>query len=227
MNEKDLKRASELVRRYGVKSVMYGGPGTGKTPLVDTAPNPLMLVVEPGMMTMKNSNIPCFEANTSAKINEFFTWFFQSNESKKFDTLAIDSISQLCEVILTEELKTAKDPRKAYGNLSRQVMAIADSLFYLENKHIYLIAKCATFDENGTSTKKPYFPGQDLNVKIPHLFDEVWYIGKTNIPGIAQPTVAIRTVETYGILARDRSKNLDELENPWQGLASLFAKCMR
>ena len=53
MNINDLKPASALALRLGVKCVAYGPPGSGKTPISNTAPNPVMLVTEPGMLSMR------------------------------------------------------------------------------------------------------------------------------------------------------------------------------
>jgi len=223
MNINDLRPASEMARRFGVKSMIYGGPGSGKTPLVQTCPRPVMLVIEPGMMTMRQSKIPAFEAATAERIDEFFAWIFGSQEARQFDTLAVDSVSQMAEVFLTRELGRWKDGRKAYGEMSRHIMdKIINPLYYLPQKHIYLIAKQGT--EGETGKKRPYFPGQDLNVKVPHLFDEVWHIGMENIPGVVGPQRAIRTRESFDTMARDRSGMLNELEPP--DIGALFSKAM-
>ena len=224
MQMSQLKPASELAQRFGVKALAYGGPGTGKTPMVNSAPRPVLCVVEPGMLSMRTSNVPAWEAYDSARIDEFFKWLFTSAEAKNFDTVGIDSISQVAEIILTDELKKNKDGRKAYGEMSRRVMEIVNALYYLPQKHIYLIGKQSVVDENGIQRKKPYFPGQDLNVKIPHMYDEILHIGQVNMPGMPKPVVAIRTAETFDIMARDRSGRLAELEPP--DLSALFAKAM-
>lgn len=224
MNFQSLKPAGQLAQRFGVKALAYGGPGMGKTPMVNSAPRPVLCCVEPGMLSMRGSSVPAWEAYDVGRINEFFAWVFQSAESKQFDTIAIDSISQLAEIILTDELKKNKDGRKAYGEMSRKVMEIVNALYYMPNKHIWLIGKQTVVDEMGVQRKKPYFPGQDLNVKIPHLFDEVLHIGLNTIPGQPKPIVAIRSAETFDIMARDRSGKLAELEPP--NLANLFTKAM-
>ena len=224
MNLSNLRPANQLAQQFGVKAVIYGGPGSGKTPLVDTCPSPVMLVVEPGMLSMRTSNTPCYEANTPEKCDEFWEWFFQSAEPRKFDTLAIDSLSQMAEIYLTRELSRWKDGRKAYGEMSRHVMAIVNRLYYTPQKHLYQICKQSTVDENGASKRKPYFPGQDLNVKIPHLFDEIWHVWLNNIPGIIGAQLSIRTRESFDTMARDRSARLNELEPP--NIGSLFTKCM-
>lgn len=224
MQASQLKPASQLAQRFGVKALAYGGPGTGKTPMINTAPRPVLCVVEPGMLSMRTSNVPAWEAYDVPRINEFFKWLFTSNEARNYDTVGVDSISQMAEIILTEELKRNKDGRKAYGEMSRAVMEIVNVLYYLPQKHVYLIGKQSTVDEGGIMRKKPYFPGQDLNVKIPHMYDEILHIGMSQVAGMPKPVVAIRTAETFDIMARDRSGRLNELEPP--DLSALFAKAM-
>lgn len=224
MQASQLKPASQLAQRFGVKALAYGGPGTGKTPMINTAPRPVLCVVEPGMLSMRTSNVPAWEAYDVPRINEFFKWLFTSNEARNYDTVGIDSISQMAEIILTEELKRNKDGRKAYGEMSRAVMEIVNALYYLPQKHVYLIGKQSIVDEGGIMRKKPYFPGQDLNVKIPHMYDEILHIGMSQVAGMPKPVAAIRTAETFDIMARDRSGRLAELEPP--DLTNLFNKAM-
>lgn len=237
MNERDLKPAGELAKRYGVKSILYGKAGTGKTPLINTAPRPVLLVVEPGLLSMRASKIPAYEAPTRKQVEEFFKWFFGSAEARKFDTLAIDSISQVAEIILEDEKRRQKHGMKAYGAMSESVIDLANKLFYMPQKHIVLIAKNGYFD-NGKQTviqggevitetvkqARPFFPGQDLNVRMPHLFDNVLHLGEVSMPGFSKPVKALRTVETSEIFARSRSGTLNELEEP--NLTALFNKAM-
>jgi len=225
MQMNQLVAASSLAQRFGVKALAYGPPGTGKTPIAKTAPRPVMCVCEPGMLSMRDAtNVPAWEAYTPERINEFFTWLLQSTEARNFDTVVLDSVSQMAEIFLAQELARWKDGRKAYGEMSRHSMDLINALYYLPNKHTYLIAKQGIVEEAGSNLRRPYFPGQDLNVKVPHLFDEILYIAEATIPGTMQPQIAIRTKSTFGILARDRSGKLAELEPP--NLTQIFAKCM-
>lgn len=224
MDAKQLRPAAELVKKFGVKAVMYGGPGSGKTPLCDTAPRPVLCAVEPGLLSMRQSKTPTYEAFELAKIEEFLAWVHGSNEAKNFDTICIDSVSEMAEKILKEEQRKNKDGRAAYGQMSIRVMNILNKLYYMPNKHIYLIAKQGSFEEGGVQTLKPFFPGQDLNVKVPHMFDEILHLGLANVPNVWEPVKAIRTRSTFGIFARDRSGMLDEFEPP--NLTTLFNKAM-
>lgn len=227
MRMNQLVPASQLSQSYGCKAVVYGSPGTGKTPIIQTAPRPVLLAVEPGLLSMKNAhNVPTWEGYTPERISEFFDWLFKSNEASNFDTVGIDSGSQVAEIFLTQELARNKDGRKAYGEMSKRVMEIFNALYYLRNKHIYLIAKEGTVDEGGTTKRRPYFPGQDLNVKVPHLFDLITHLGRVRIPEMQmQEVTAFRTRGTIDVMARDRSGNLNELEPP--NLADIFAKATR
>ena len=56
-----------------------------KPALAHTAPNPVMCVIEPVCCPMRDAaHIPAFAADTPEKIEEFFTWLFQSPpEAKK------------------------------------------------------------------------------------------------------------------------------------------------
>jgi hypothetical protein len=96
-------------------------------------------------------------------------------------------------------------------------------LFFLPQKHAYLIAKQGESEEAGVKRKRPFFPGQDLNVKVPHLYDEILHVAMVQIPNVGD-VKAIRTQETFDIMARDRSGRLNPLEPP--DLTALFAKCM-
>lgn len=225
MNLSQLKPASQLAQRFGVKAIMYGGPGSGKTPLTKTAPRPVLLVCEPGMLTMRDAtNLPAWDAYTPERIEEFFAWLTQSAEARNFDTVCVDSVSQMAEIFLTQELTRNKDGRKAYGEMYRRTMKYLNDLYYMPQKHTYLIAKQASVEEDGGTMRKPYFPGKELNVQVPHMYDEVWHIGLYPVPGQPKPVVAVRTQQTFGTFARDRSGRLAELEYP--ELSQLFNKCM-
>lgn len=225
MHKGDLRPAGELANQYGVKALVYGAPGTGKTPLIGSLPRPVILATEPGLLSMKGSTIPTWEADTCPKIEEFFQWFNQSHEANEFDSLAIDSVSQMAEIYLKKNLKKERHGLKAYGNMATEVMEHLETLYYRKYKHIYLIAKMVVNDEGGgTLRKRPYFPGKELNVKIPHLYDEILFIDHVQVQGQQGMQKAIRTQGTINIEARDRSGKLAELE-PWD-MGALFNKCM-
>lgn len=217
--------ASSFAQQFGVKLVCYGPPGSSKTPLCNTAPRPVLLAVEPGLLSMRDSNVMTCYAPTVELVEDFFRWLWDSAEARQHvDTVCIDSASQIAELYLDKELKAHKDPRKAYGEMSRKVLAHLNGLYYSREKHTYIICKQGSSDENGVTKRKPYFPGQDLGIKVPHLFDEVLHLSKVPVPGVGEQ-LAFRTRESIDVFARDRSGRLNEFEQP--NLTLLFNKILQ
>lgn len=222
MNASQLRPASQLACRFGVKAIIYGGPGSAKTPLVNTCPRPVMCVTEPGMLSMRTSNVPCWQADTPERIKEFFDWLKGSSETKHFDTIAVDSLSQMAEVILKRTLEKNAHGLKAYGEMSEAVQDYMGQMFYMPAKHVYLI--CKEMVDDVSRKKKPWFPGKELPVKVPHMYDEVLHVGHHNVPGFIGPVHSILTRDSFDTMARDRSGKLNEFEEPHIG--KLFEKCM-
>lgn len=232
MNQNDLKPALEFARNFGCKCVAFGGPGSGKTPIcATTPPRPVLLLSEPGLLSMRKATTPTFPAFTPAKVDEFMLWFTLSNESRNYDTLVWDSASQSAEAFLAAELggtsKAGNEQhgQRAYGKMSRWLMEHLTTLYFLPQKHVVLITKMQNFEINGAIYKRPYFPGRELPVRVPHFYDLVTQLGDYNIPGvIPAPTKAFRTKESFDGMGRDRSGNLNEYEPP--NLSTIFTKVM-
>lgn len=237
MNANQLVPAGQLANTFGVKALVYGDPGTGKTPIINTAPRPVLCATEPGLRSMTGSNVPTWEAYTAARAHEFFDWLFQSNEAAYFDTVCIDSVSQFAEAQLTLELSRNAHGKKAFGEMATAVHKQLSGIYYMKNKHVYLIAKKSNYEQttvsapaypgavpmqNTTRYARPYFPGQDLNIKVPHLYDEILHAEKVQHNGQTYP--AFRTRGNDLCLARDRSGKLAEFEQ--MHLGNLFAKAM-
>lgn len=229
MQASQLRPASTFAQNYGFKAIAYGPPGEGKTPLIKTAPNPVMLVCEPGMLSMRDAtHVPAWEGYTPERCAEFFAWLRGSHEAKRYDTVCIDSFSQYAEIILKKMLSKHSHGLKAYGAMAEEVNETAHLLYYMPQKHMYLVCKETVIDEDGTKKRKPYFPGQDLNVKIPHLFDSILHIARVPIPGFVKPMTAIRTLGTPSVMARIRTSKPDlffEFEPP--DLTALINKSMQ
>src|SRR5262249_44253595 len=147
-------------------------------------------MTEPGFLSLRKSSVPTWQAYTSVKFEEFITWGTTSAEAKNFNTFIIDSISQAAEKKVDEELGgvtkmgNEQHGQRAYGKMSRWVMEQLNKLYFLQEKNIMLIAKLQHYETESGSYKRPYFPGRELPVRVPHLFDEVLHLGDFNIPGV-------------------------------------------
>ena len=230
MDIRDLKAAGDHAKLFGCKCIIYGPAGGGKTPVINSAPRPLLLSIEPGLLSMRGSTVPTFEAHTAQRIDEFFKWFFNSAETKAFDTLAVDSGSYMADVYLQAAMKgTSKAGNKkhgqaAYGEMATDTMEHLRTLFYTKEKHIYLICKEEIADVEYQSLRRPYFPGKVLNIDIPFLYDFILRLARANVPGAGEQ-LAFQCVGNMNILARNRTGNLNEYEPPHFG--QLVTKAMQ
>ncbi len=229
MDIRDLKAAGDHAQNFGVKAIVYGPAGTGKTPILNTAPRPVLLATEAGLLSMRGSTIPTYEAYTSQRVDEFFKWFFNSTETKNFDTLGIDSGSQIADIYLNAALQgTSKQGNKkhgmaAYGEMATNTMEHLRTLYYTRYKHVYMICKEEIADVDYQSLRRPYFPGKVLPIDVPHLYDFIIRLARANVPGAGE-TLAFQCVGNMNVLARNRTGNLNEFEPPHFG--NLVQKAM-
>lgn len=230
ISQNEFAPAHTFAVQFGVKMVAYGPPGGGKTPiLANTAPRPVVVMSEPGFLSMRGSQVPTFPAFTPKRFDDFMEWAKGSNETKNYDTFVFDSMSQSAERKVDEELggtsKAGNEThgQRAYGKMSRWVMEHLNTLYFMPQKHIILICKQQAFEVNGMIYYRPYFPGRELPVRVPHLFDLVTRLGTWNIPGVGEAK-AFRTKEQFDQMGRDRSGRLLEYEPP--DVAKLINKIM-
>lgn len=204
-------RSTRGVASDGVKVLVYAGPGAGKTTLIGTLPDPIIISAEAGLLSLADLDIPYIEVTNMDSLKEAYQ-FVASKEANEFKSVAIDSISEIAEVVLSAEKKIAKDVRQAYGQLQEQVTDLIRAFRDLSGKNVYMSAKMEKQqDESGRILYGPSMPGTKLGQQLPYYFDEVFCLrvekdeeGKT-----------IRMLQTeadpsYG--AKDRSGKL----SPWE-----------
>jgi hypothetical protein len=218
MQAKDLKEASVFAQLFGAKCLIYGPPGSAKTPIINTAPRPVLLATEPGLLSMRGSKVPTWIGSNKALIDEFFKWFENSSEAKNYDTLAIDSTSQMCDICLNESKKS--HGLAQYGEMAEWVYPFLERMYFMREKHMYLIAKEEVLPDG---RRRPYFPGKYLPTQIPHKYDCVLRLAKVPVPGIGE-ALAFQCNGTYEISARNRTGTLADFEPP--DFSALIKKVM-
>ena len=167
-----LKRTRDLAKN-GVKILVYGQAGSGKTSLIRTLPNPLVLSAEAGLLSIQDADLPYIEIKCVEDLREAYS-YIMSEEGAGFESIALDSISEIAEVILNAEKKIAKDPRQAYGAMQEQVSDLIRAFRDIPGKHVYMSAKLEkATDEMGRILYAPAMPGNKTGQQLPYFFDEV------------------------------------------------------
>lgn len=196
-----------------VKLLVYGTAGSGKTYLIRTLPKPIVLSAEAGLLSLAGHDISYIEIADLESLRKAYLWL-TSEEANVYETVCLDSISEIAEVVLTNEKKHSKDPRQAYGAMQEQVTDLIRAFRDLPNKHVYFSAKIEkTQNETGRLLFSPSMPGNKVGQQLPYFFDEVLALRvEKDSEG---KIVRVLQCEGDGVwTAKDRSGKLGMWESP-------------
>jgi phage nucleotide-binding protein len=205
----------------GVKMLVYGQAGAGKTSLIRTLPDPIVLSAEGGLLSIQDADLPFIEINSIGDLMEAYSWL-TSPEGQHYKSVALDSISEIAEVVLNAEKKVAKDPRQAYGAMQEQMADMIRAFRDLPGRHIYMSAKLEkSQDETGRILYAPSMPGNKTGQSLPYFFDEVLALRvEKDADGNTQRAIMCDSDGLW--LAKDRSGKLGAWEAP--DLGEIIAK---
>tara|TARA_R110000744_G_scaffold42051_3_gene95196 strand:- start:1746 stop:2411 length:666 start_codon:yes stop_codon:yes gene_type:complete len=206
------------IHAKGLKVLVYGQAGSGKTTLTKTLPKPVVLSAEDGLLSLKDDNIPFVEIKNIGDLHDAYSWLKDSDE---FQSVVLDSISEIAEVVLAHEKKVNKDGRAAYGEMDVQLSEIIRAFRDL-NMHVLMTAKLEKQqDEMGRMLYFPSLPGNKTAQKLPYFFDEVLALRiEKDEEGKTQRALMCDSDGLW--LAKDRSGKLEAWETP--DLGEIIAK---
>jgi hypothetical protein len=222
----------------GVKMLVYGGSGMGKTVLTATLPNVVMLSAESGTLSLSEGNlrkiypnmpftcpVPMIKISTVEQLKEAYDWCVQSREAQQFQSVALDSLSEIAEAVLNNAKRQVKDPRQAYGELIDKMEMVVRLFRDLPGKHVYMAAKMEPMKDELSGVVKygPSMPGAKLGPKLPYYFDFVFRLGVNKTPQGSEYRF-LQTSADIQYEAKDRSGRLDAMEYPHLG--SIIAKAV-
>ena len=207
-------RTTGSLAANGVKILVYGQAGAGKTSMIKTLPSPIILSAEGGLLSIRDADIPYIEISDLDTLHEAYKWLTSSAEAKQYQSVALDSISEIAEVVLNAEKKATKDPRQAYGAMQEQMADVIRAFRDLPGKHVYFSAKLEkTQDEMGRVLYAPSMPGNKTGQALPYFFDEVLALRvEKDAEGVTQRALMCDSDGLW--LAKDRSGKLDAWEAP-------------
>lgn len=203
----------------GIKILVYGPAGSGKTVLCSTVENAVIISAEAGLMSLRSFNIPVIEVSSAQDVTDALDFLTSNQEGLNFDWICIDSLSEIGEVILADEKTKVSDPRQAYLKTQEQIGAIVRQ-FRDMPRNIYMTAKQERIKDeaSGITLYGPSMPGQKLGQMIPYWFDEVFALRvieneKKELQRWLQtgPDIQYGAKDRSGSLAMWESPNLGEI----------------
>ena len=207
-------RKTSDIHAHGVKMLVYGHAGSGKTSLCASLPNPIIISAEAGLLSLQEVGLPYIEVTSIDSLIEVYAFLTTSAEAKGYESVCLDSISEIAEVILIHEKKVTKDPRAAYGAMQDQLGDVIRKFRDMSGKNVYFTAKCEkSQDETGRILYAPMMPGNKTGQSLPYFFDLVMAL-RVEMDADKNPVRALMT-ETDGLWqAKDRSGKLETWESP-------------
>ena len=213
----------EALEENGLKVLVHGKAGSGKTVLTATAGMPTILIsAESGLLSLKKivrenpklkKLLKIVTIKSFEDLDETYEWL--KSESQLADWIALDSISEIAEQILNHEKKINKDPRAAYGNLTDQMLEKMRGFRDLRGYNVVMTCKQAREEDGDTGKTRfvPMFPGRQVGPAIPYLFDEVFAL-RVEEDEEGETYRTLQTNRDAHYEAKDRSGELEVFETP-------------
>ncbi|WII71735.1 ATP-binding protein [Bdellovibrio sp. 22V] len=215
--------------------MVFGRSGMGKTMLAATLPQPIIISAESGLLSLSRENIVriygegawgvnydpinVIKIKTMQDLATALTWCKDPNNHQYFQSIMLDSLTELAEVVLKNAKGLVKDPRQAYGALLEEMMDGARQFRDIPNKHVVLVCKEEQFKDELTGSNRmgPMMPGTKLSAQLPYLVDEVFALRMGRAPDGSKYRY-IQTQPDMQYEAKDRSGRLAEAEFPHMGM---------
>lgn len=213
----------------GIKILVHGPAGSGKTVMCGTAGRRTLLIsAEGGLLSLQGAIdtgllpeavqdlVDVIEVTDLEGLMEAYEY---AKKHIEYEWVMLDSISEIGEVVLETEKQFSKDPRQAYGALITEMQALLRKFRDIPNKNVLFTCKQQRVVDSDTEKTMylPSMPGSKLHQAIPYMFDEVFAL-RVEKDDEGEDFRILQTNRDGRYEAKDRSGKLEMWEEP-----SLFA----
>ena len=190
-----------------IKALIYGPSGAGKTTFAATAPKPIFASSEKGLMSIRHLAPQFAEINSLQDLKDLYS--FLKNEKHEFETVVIDSITEINDIIKTEiETRNKRNMQlQDWGILQKEIKDILRKFRDLPMHIIFLAQETTEKDEEKIVKYLPSLNGKSAT-EIAYYMDTVGYCF---IDKLGNRKIGTMPNEKY--LTKDRTNVIDGGEN--------------
>ena len=169
----EIKKIKDVLQDNGIKCLLHGFSGSGKTYSISTIPGKvIVLSAEAGLLSLQDfDNLDVIEISSIQELRESYEFLKNNND---YDTIVLDSLTEIAQQVLAHELSNNKDGRKAYGEMNEIIIKLVKAFRDIPKKNVILICQQARIqDSEGRMLYTASMPGKTLSPALPFLFDLV------------------------------------------------------
>lgn len=209
-------------KHFGLTSLtalVHGPSGAGKTYAARTCPGKTLVVsAEAGLLSLRDVDLDV--ATIKAFHDLKMVYVMLIDNEPRYEWVYIDSLSEVAEICLNEEMGKTPHGVKAYGEMMTSVMRLVKAFRDLPINVVFTAKQGRDVDPEGIAYKAADLPGKKLSVKVPYELDLVFGLG-LHKDEEGRTHRYFQTMEANGVQAKDRSGALDTFEKPdWAAIHS-------
>ena len=220
----EVRSTKNAAKQNGIKFLIVGPSGSGKTNLARSTGRTIIISTEGGDLTLNDADVDSIRVKSLEELREAYEYV--SSNKDQYDTVVLDSITDLGEMIVAElkkmpEYSDLSKSMPMWMKFSEIMLQISKSFRDIDGLNVVLLALPESV-KNGFDEKiMPMIPAKKIQAKLGSLYDEVLLI-RVNEDGkrefVCQPIPEFD--------AKDRASKLEPTE-PYDkevGLANIIKK---
>ena len=172
-------KSTEDAHRDGIKALIYGVSGIGKTTQLGTIEGKtLILSAESGLLVLKDKKIDVLDIDSIATLAEAYTAIKEGE--LVYDTVALDSLSEIGDILINEleaddYYGDSSNSFVKWGEYTKRMIKIVKMFRDLKGINVVFLALSEPVEANGSIKYYPMIPAKKAQSKLVSLFDEVYY----------------------------------------------------